>query len=606
MKKKVRILLLSILGFMILLLVQVFYRGPQQTSPNQSEKGEEQQNGTLYNVWIEKGEEHQITIFTEGKSILYRTKHKLSENIEKVVGDIELEDGIVTKVSIKPDKITGKVLVGDENYIELEGRGKVELDKNYKVYRVYGGIASEMLSSVVVGYSNAEFVVADGKICAALLTKPVEPKNIRVLITRDGTSGKFHNKVSLKSVGGLKVSCNGQEKTYKENEEVTIDTGNSWLKEGRLIITPIKKNEKITVTSIKRNNDNPSYRGTIEIANLEDGMVVVNEVSLEEYLYAVIPSEMPTSYGVEALKVQAVCARSYAYTQLLENSCRAYSAHMDDTVSYQVYNNVPENETSIQAVNDTKDMVLKYNNKVITAYYFSTSCGYTSSIEDVWNMKEGKEYLIGKLQNSTEKTMDLTTDENFKKFLNNKELITYDSSFPWYRWSVTIDAADIQKLLDLKLEDRYENNPEQILTKDKKTGKYISIPVGTVGKVKDIKVIERKTGGIVTGIRVIGSKQTVEIYSEYNIRILLGPVWDTITRQDNSTVDGMSLLPSAFFVIDKNKREDEITFKIQGGGYGHGVGMSQNGVKSMTLAGKTFEEILEHYYPGVRLSLAQE
>lgn len=606
MKKKVRILLLSILGFMILLLVQVFYRGPQQTSPNQSEKGEEQQNGTLYNVWIEKGEEHQITIFTEGKSILYRTKHKLSENIEKVVGDIELEDGIVTKVSIKPDKITGKVLVGDENYIELEGRGKVELDKNYKVYRVYGGIASEMLSSVVVGYSNAEFVVADGKICAALLTKPVEPKNIRVLITRDGTSGKFHNKVSLKSVGGLKVSCNGQEKTYKENEEVTIDMGNSWLKEGRLIITPIKKNEKITVTSIKRNNDNPSYRGTIEIANLEDGMVVVNEVSLEEYLYAVIPSEMPTSYGVEALKVQAVCARSYAYTQLLENSCRAYSAHMDDTVSYQVYNNVPENETSIQAVNDTKDMVLKYNNKVITAYYFSTSCGYTSSIEDVWNMKEGKEYLIGKLQNSTEKTMDLTTDENFKKFLNNKELITYDSSFPWYRWSVTIDAADIQKLLDLKLEDRYENNPEQILTKDKKTGKYISIPVGTVGKVKDIKVIERKTGGIVTGIRVIGSKQTVEIYSEYNIRILLGPVWDTITRQDNSTVDGMSLLPSAFFVIDKNKREDEITFKIQGGGYGHGVGMSQNGVKSMTLAGKTFEEILEHYYPGVRLSLAQE
>lgn len=606
MKKKIRILLLGIVTFMTLFLVQVFYREPNQNLHQQQQEIQQEQDGILYNVWIQKGENHEITIFTEGKSIVYQTKHKLSENIESVVGDIELKNGVVTKVSVKPDKITGKVLVGNENYIELQGKGKVQLDENYKVYRVYDGIASEMLSSVVVGYSNAEFVVADGKICAALLTKPVEPKNVRVLITQDGTSGKFHKKVTLKSNGGLKISCNGQEKQYKENEEVTIDGENSWLKKGRLTITPIKKDKKITITSIKRNNEYPSYRGTIEIADLEDGIVVVNEVSLEEYLYAVIPSEMPTSYGVEALKVQAVCARSYAYTQLLENSCSAYSAHMDDTVSYQVYNNVPENETSIQAVDATKDMVLKYKGKVITAYYFSTSCGYTSSVEDVWNMTEGREYLVGRLQNSTETTMDLTTDKSFEKFLNNEELITYDSSFPWYRWNVTIAAEDIQKLLDLKLEDRYKNNPEKILTKDKKTGTYKSIPVGTVGKVKDIQVIERKTGGIVTGIRITGSSQTVEIYSEYNIRILLGPVWDTITRQDNSTVDSMSLLPSAFFVIDKKKTKNGSIFKIQGGGYGHGVGMSQNGVKSMTLAGKTFEEILEHYYPGVTLSLAQE
>lgn len=604
LKRKIRILLLSILCFVILFLVQVFYRGTEQ-APSQ-EKGEEKESGILYNVWIEKGTGHDITIFSEGKSIQYQTKHKLSEEVENVVGDVQLENGVVTKVSVKPDKITGKVLVGNEDYIELEGRGKVTLDENYKVYRIYDGIASEMLSSVVVGYSNAEFVVADGKICAALLTKPVEPKNIRVLLTQDGTKGKFHKKVSVKSAGGLKISCNGQEKQYKENEEVTIDEKNDWLKEGHLIIKPAKKNEKITITSIKRNGEHPSYRGTIEIADLEDGMVVVNELSLEEYLYAVIPSEMPTSYGVEALKVQAVCARSYAYTQLLANSCRAYSAHMDDTVSYQVYNNVPENDISIQAVDETKDMVLKYNNKVITAYYFSTSCGHTSSVEDVWNMTEGKEYLVGRLQNSSEKTMDLTTDESFEKFLDNKELITYDSSFPWYRWNVTIDAKDIQKLLDLKLAERYENNPEQILTKSKETGEYISIPVGTVGEVKDIQVIERKTGGIVTGIRITGSNQTVEIYSEYNIRILLGPVWDTITRQDESTVNEMSLLPSAFFVIHKKKTEDGITFKIRGGGYGHGVGMSQNGVKSMTLAGKKFEEILEHYYPGVVIRFAQE
>lgn len=606
MKKKIVILLLSIVAFMILFLTQIFYRFPNTDSNRQKEQENAKENGVLYNVWIEKGENHEISIFTEGKSVIYTTRHKLSKSIENVVGDVTLEAGVVTKVSVKPDKITGKVLVGTEKYIELQGTGKVQLDENYKVYRVYDGIASEVPSAVVVGYSNAEFVVANGKICAALLTKPVEPKNIRVLLTKDGTSGQFHETVSFKSEGGLKLSCNGKEKQYKANEEVTIEQKNKWLQNGHITIEPLEKNKKIIVTSIQRNGENPSYRGLIEVGLFEEGLVLVNEISLEEYLYAVIPSEMPTSYGVEALKVQAVCARSYACTQLLENGYSAYGAHMDDTVSYQVYNNVPENEKSIQAVDETKDMVLEYDNQVITAYYFSTSCGYTSSAEDVWGVTKGSEYLIGRLQNSTEKKMDLTSEEKFRSFLENRKMITYDSDFPWYRWKIDISAENIEKLLDLKLEERYKNNPKLILTKDKKTGTYNSIQIGTVGNVKNIEVIERKTGGIVTGIRITGSKQTVEIYSEYNIRILMGPLGDTITRQDGSTVDNMSLLPSAFFVIDEKKTEKELSFEIQGGGYGHGVGMSQNGVKAMTLAGKNFEEILEHYYPGVTLSLMQE
>ena len=61
------------------------------------------------------------------------------------------------------------------------------------------------------------------------------------------------------------------------------------------------------------------------------GLLIVNELPLEEYLYAVIPSEMPTYYGLEPLKVQAVCARSYAYKHLVANNLSKYGAHVDDS-----------------------------------------------------------------------------------------------------------------------------------------------------------------------------------------------------------------------------------------------------------------------------------
>ena len=105
-------------------------------------------------------------------------------------------------------------------------------------------------------------------------------------------------------------------------------------------------------------------------------MLLINELALEEYLYAVVPSEMPTYYGIEALKVQAVCARSYAYRHLLANSLSRYGAHVDDSVSYQVYNNIPENEESVLAVKDTYGRVIEYEGEIITAYYFSTKWAY--------------------------------------------------------------------------------------------------------------------------------------------------------------------------------------------------------------------------------------
>ena len=99
---------------------------------------------------------------------------------------------------------------------------------------------------------------------------------------------------------------------------------------------------------------------------------------MEDYLKKVVPSEMPASYEKEALKAQAVCARTYAYMQIQSNTYSRYGAQVDDSTNFQVYNNVATDANTASAVQETYGKLLLYEGKPIEAYYFSTSCGYTT------------------------------------------------------------------------------------------------------------------------------------------------------------------------------------------------------------------------------------
>ena len=92
------------------------------------------------------------------------------------------------------------------------------------------------------------------------------------------------------------------------------------------------------------------YPGELQYYEEAQGWVIINEVPLEEYLCRVVPSEMPSGYAAEALKAQAVCARTYAVWQMQEYAYPEYKAHVNDSVSYQVYNNVESQEETRQAV----------------------------------------------------------------------------------------------------------------------------------------------------------------------------------------------------------------------------------------------------------------
>lgn len=579
----------------------------------------------LHNVWIKKGEGITLDAFVNGIDKSFTAEYNLSTSIEKVIGDITITNKKIVQISVKPDMIQGKVLRTGDDFIEVEGYGEIPLEEDYKIYKIYGTLSMEPTGSILVGYENTDFIVSGGKISAALITENIKAENIRVLIETTDYKSIYHKTVSFTATEDFTVSNKDTSKEYKAGDTVTIEPGDALLEKGRITVETATETGKIQLLSVERSSGNPKYRGSIEIAEDDNGLLVVNELTLEEYLYAVVPSEMPTKYGEEALKVQALCARSYAYKHLMANSLSIYGAHVNDSVEYQVYNNIAENEDSILAVKDTYGKVIEYNGDVINALYFSTSCGHTADAASAWSNNTDLPYLSGKLllaqadgegsdtQNeAADLYKDLSSEENFKNFITSTDVTTYDSSINWYRWKVTMSVKEIKKVIDNILANRYKANPEAILTmtseaKDGKEAVFESIPVDTVGTIVDITVLKREASGMISELLIKGSENTIKVRSEYNVRALLAPTYDTLSRLDESEVDNMKLLPSAFFTIDKKEKSGKLSsITVTGGGYGHGVGLSQNGVKGMVDSGMEYEEIVKYFYEGTELGYIYE
>ena len=489
------------------------------------------------------------------------------------VADIYLESGKLKKVVLKKDRITGKVLSVKENSIELEGYGNVVLDDNFRVFKVYGEFRQQKMSDILVGYDLQEFVVAGGKICAALTVRAFDASSIRVMIMDTGFESIFHSKVTLWAPVQMTMLYGEQEKVIEPGEEITITSDDERLKEGRIVFRLPSVQNEISVRSVNRALGAPSYGGTLEIRKEGDGLILVNELFLEDYLTKVVPSEMPSSYEMEALKAQAVCARTYAYKQIQGNTYSQYGAHVDDSTRFQVYNNIKTDVKTQNAVSETYGKLLVLNDEPVEAYYFSTSSGHTTD-GTIWGAKASAvPYLQGVLLKEGVEAPNLTNNESFSEFIKDKNYVTYESGFPFYRWETTITSTQLA---------------------EKITG---------IGNILNMTMTERGVGGIGKALRIEGSDGNRTIKGQGEIRSMLGNKNLVITKNDGNTVTGWSTIPSAFIAteIDQIDENNVITFHIYGGGYGHGVGMSQNGAQGMAKAGMNYEEILKYFYTGVEV-----
>ena len=324
-------------------------------------------------------------------------------------------------------------------------------------------------------------------------------------------------------------------------------------------------------------------------------MLVVNELPVEEYLYGVVPSEMPVSYETEALKAQAICARAYAYRQMESDSYAKYGAHLDDSISSQVYNNVQEDDRAVFAVDDTYGVVPCYDNEVIEAFFFSTSCGTTSNNSAVWGGNP-EPYLLDTMETELNDIAALDNEDSFRSFIDgNLGTGFIEEEEPFFRWSVSFTKTQLTDAINAHLYERIKAMPENLMAMNSQ-GEYEKKDISSIGEVENIQVTKRGASGIIEEMVITGTAETILVKGQSNARALLCPEQVAIRKQDGSTVEGWLTLPSAYFYVDCTDG-----FTICGGGFGHGVGLSQNGANDMAKLGYLASDIIAHYYTAVEL-----
>lgn len=528
------------------------------------------------NVWLTSADEETVEGFVGSIQRKFPVKKNLKnpEGMTNTVADLHLSDGRLQKVVLKKDRISGKVLEVKDDSIEIEGFGSIPLDENFNVYKIYGDFKRQSMSDILVGYDMQEFVVANGKLCAALSVRPFEADTIRVLLMDTGFHSLFHDSITLTPQGDSKLIVGDKETALKAGESITIASNDKRLNTGRIIIEPVNGADGIAVNSIERAVGVPVYPGRLEINREQDGLVLVNELYMEDYLKRVVPSEMPASYEKEALKAQAVCARTYAYKQIRSNGYRQYGAHVDDSTRYQVYNNVKTNPNTDTAVNETYGKLLMYQGSVLEAYYFSTSCGATAD-GTIWGADlSSVPYLQSISVAPKDIDVDLTSNVNFSDFIKNKSYPSYESGFAMYRWDTTLTSTQLEQ------------------------------KVPDIGTITKMTMKERGAGGIGKILEIEGTEGIKTISGQGQIRSTLGNHELVIRKNDGKTMTGSDTLPSAFISIERSEPDANqvTTFTIYGGGYGHGVGMSQNGAQGMAQSGMNFKEILTRFFTGAEVT----
>ena len=338
------------------------------------------------------------------------------------------------------------------------------------------------------------------------------------------------------------------------------------------------------VKDLTRKGKPALYHGAFEVIQKDDrkGFYLVNLVETQEYLKGVVPNEMPVRFGLEALKAQAVAARNYVLTPRTQ----AYKEfNVVDSVASQVYYGVnTEADLATRAVMETDGIVALYNNEPILALYSSTAGGYTESYSHAFSdpltkmfPSINKPYLTAVPDKSEFKSLE---DENDAKKFYESKVPSFDIESPYYRWRKQWAVGELENVL------------KTTMIAQSKTGFiHPAFKQGDdLGKIKDIKVMKRGASGKAVEIELMTTKGCYRIAKELVIRRVFQK-------------DGMSL-PSANIVFEKNlDNYGNVTdITIFGGGFGHGVGMSQYGAGYMaTKLNQPYYNILRHYYTGINL-----
>lgn len=336
------------------------------------------------------------------------------------------------------------------------------------------------------------------------------------------------------------------------------------------------------------------FCGAVEIKPAGGMVTVVNHVPVEEYLKSVISSEMSATASMALLKAHAVISRSWVMAQInrKEKPKAAATANSGEEIirwydredhemfdvcaddHCQRYQGISRQTTPAvdEAVASTCGEALTSGGELCDARFSKCCGGVTEEFQNCWENRR-LSYLSARRDAASGALPDLTrhdearrwimsrpesfcdtTDKNIlSQVLNNYDRETND----FYRWEVNYESRELGQLISRKSGIDF-------------------------GEIINLIPLERGTSGRITRLKIIGSKQTVTVGKELEIRR-----WLSKTH-----------LYSSAFVVDKDVSEGKAKFTLHGAGWGHGVGLCQIGAAVMGAKGYDYRQILSHYYPG--------
>lgn len=337
-----------------------------------------------------------------------------------------------------------------------------------------------------------------------------------------------------------------------------------------------------------------TFRGSLRL--LADGGKIwaINDLPVEDYLESVISSEMSAQSSLPLLMAHAVISRSWLMSQIDGNTAPNTQAshgdafirwydHTDHTLfdvcaddHCQRYQGITK-ETSpnvAEAIRRTRGELLTYGDEICDARFSKCCGGAMEEFQYCWD-DTPKPYLKGIGDTPEETIPDLTVEENARQWIlsspksfcntTDKRILSqvlndYDQeTTDFYRWRVSYTQEELSKLVEKKLG-------------------------ADLGTITDMRPLKRGTSGRICELRITGTKKTIVVGKELEIRRALSE----------------SHLYSSAFVVEKQGD----TFTLIGAGWGHGVGLCQIGAAVMGDKGYAYDEILRHYYPGAEIEKA--
>ena len=346
------------------------------------------------------------------------------------------------------------------------------------------------------------------------------------------------------------------------------------------------------------------FRGALDLAVTEEGIVAINQIDAEEYLTSVISSEMSANASKQLLKAHAVISRSWLLAQIEKNqqlanaekpyaSCQQDDEQLirwydrEDHVLFDVcaddhcqrYQGITRatNPVVKEAIQETRGEVLLYDGAICDARFSKCCGGVTERFENCWEPVEHP--YLALLRDAPEQDFPDLTDEAaaqtwirtapdafchttdreiLSQVLNNYDQETTD----FYRWQVSYTQAELAELIRRKSGIDF-------------------------GQILNLIPLERGGSGRIVRLKIVGSQRSLIIGKELEIRRTLSE----------------SHLYSSAFVVDKEGADDNVPtrFTLIGAGWGHGVGLCQIGAAVMGAQGYPYDAILTHYFPGATI-----